>query len=89
MNPRERGVHQSESSTRRRAPLRIAGLAAAALVFAGGCAEIDPPQVTGREGNISVQRISEPQIDEEAARDLIVLYMAALGAGLLLLPRVR
>lgn len=90
MNPSERGIQQTEERLTRRELLKITGLAAAALVLAGGCAEVELPQATAIEESGKPQ-VPEPQrqIDEDAARDLSLLYMAAIGAALFFLRGIR
>lgn len=87
MNPSERGV-QPERFARRKAPLKIAGLAAVALALAG-CAEIDLPSGTQYGGK--PQAVSEPQtqVDEDAARDVSLLSLAAIGAALFFLRGIK
>jgi len=84
----ERGINrQGEGITRRRL---LGGFAVTALAaLAGGCAEVDLPQGTGRDRDGRPQTVSEPQIDEEAAREVSVAYLIALGAGLFFLRRIR
>lgn len=92
-NRSEQGASPSETFTRREVLQKFVGftgLAAAALVFTGGCAEVDLPQVTATEGS-SKPQVLEPQIqiDEGAARDLSLLYVAAIGAALFFLRGIK
>lgn len=82
----ERGVPQPERFTRREALSRITGLAAAALGLTG-CVEIELPPGTQYGGRPQV--VSEPQIDEEAARNVSALYIAAIGAALFFLRGIK
>lgn len=77
-NDIERGTSQGEGLTRREALSKITGLAATALVLAGGCVEVDPQRT-----------VPEPQTDEEAARNTLALSTAAILAALLLLRGIK
>lgn len=82
MNPNERGIAQPKEITRREALGRISVFAAAAALVLAGCTEIELPP--GAQYGGRPQAIPEPQIDEGAARDTLVLSTAAILALLFL-----
>lgn len=90
MNLSERRIQQTEERLTRRELLKIAGLTTVALVIAGGCVEAELPQTIATEGSGNSQ-VLEPQIqiDVDAARDVSILYILALGAGLFFLRGIK
>lgn len=92
MNLGERGVVQStqpEEITRREAIPRIVGLAAALALFIAGCNEVYPPPGTGPRGDGKRPAVPEPEIDEDAARDVSVVSAVAIGVSLFFLRNIR